>query len=101
MFLAGDIAVAIHQGLASVTFASSGEILDDMPRATALVRRIHDITELEVTELLKEVAERAGMLLGDSENWALVERLAAELLAKGCLTAPEVAAIVPLSRRVS
>jgi ATP-dependent Zn protease len=98
VFLAGDIALAIYQGLTSLRFASSGEILGDMTRATALVGRIHGITEPEVTELLKDMAERAGKVLNSRENWALVERLTDELLTKRSLTGREVAAIVPLSK---
>jgi hypothetical protein len=97
--LAGSVASAIYQG-AEYRFTHSGEMLSDEARAADLVERRFGITTLETNKVLKELADRARELLNDGENWALVERLADVLLAKGgVLTAPEVAAVVPVSDR--
>jgi len=96
--LAGSVASAIHRG-ASYKFNPSTEVLADETRAADLAGFICDVTTLETNALLQELADSASELLNDRENWALVERLADELLTKGCLTAPEVATIVPVSGR--
>jgi hypothetical protein len=97
--LAGSVASAIYQG-AEYRFTPSGEMLSDEARAADLVERRFGITTLETNKVLQELADRARELLNDGENWALVERLADALLAKGgVLTAPEVAAVVPVSDR--
>lgn len=97
--LAGHVALARYQGAPSLTFVPSGELLDDVTAAAELVGRIHGITKPEVTEVLQDLGERAGKLLADRETWALVERLADELVTKRRLTAREVAAIVPVSKK--
>jgi hypothetical protein len=96
--LAGSVASAIHQGV-SCKFTPNKEMLSDETRAEDLAGLICGGTTLETNALLQALADSAIELLNDRENWALVERLADELLTKGCLTAPEVATIVPLSAR--
>lgn len=98
IYLAGPIALAMYQGIPAIDFEATGEILDDMTRATELLGRIPDITDAEKTDVLKGLADRAGKLLSDRENWALVEQLADELLTRKRLTDEDVAAIVPVSR---
>jgi hypothetical protein len=97
VFFAGDIALAIHRGLPALAFSSAGDLLGDQARAIAVIRRIRGITEAGVTELLPRLMERAADVLRAGENWALVRRLADELLTKRRLTSGEVAAIVPVS----
>jgi len=94
--LAGSAASAIYQGV-PYGFTPSVEIFADETRATDLIGLINGITTLEANALLHELADRASQLLTDRHNWTLVERLADELLVKGVLTAPDVAAIVPVS----
>jgi len=98
VYLAGPIALAMYRGIPALPFAPTGEMLDDMTRATELLGRIPDITEAEITEVLKDLGDRVGKLLSDRETWAQVGRLADELLTKRRLTDEDVAAIAPLSQ---
>ncbi len=88
----------MYRGIPALPFAPTGEMLDDMTRATELLGRIPDITEAEITEVLKDLGDRVGKLLSDRETWAQVGRLADELLTKRRLTDEDVAAIAPLSQ---
>ncbi len=97
VYLAGPIALAIYRGIPVLAFAPTGDMLDDMTRATELLGRIPGVTDAEITDVVKGLTVHVGKMLGDRVTWAQLERLADELLRKGRLSDEDVAAIVPLT----
>lgn len=98
VYLAGPIALAMYRGIPTRPFAPTADMLDDMTRATELLGHIPDITDTEVTEVLKDLTDRVVKLLSDRVAWAQVALLAEELLTRRRLSDEDVAAIVPLSQ---